>query len=98
MRVNRGSERTCRDASASSYERLCNCGRIQDYYFGRGSFGAAVGGYYAQMVEDKLRVHSDYYLGKVEAVIYSVLALLLSVTVLAAIASAGKLLWDALSH
>jgi uncharacterized membrane protein (DUF373 family) len=50
------------------------------------------------MVEDKLRVHSDYYLGKVEAVIYSVLALLLSVTVLAAIASAGKLLWDALSH
>ena len=50
------------------------------------------------MVEDKLRVHSDYYLGKVEAVIYSILALLLSVTVLAAIASAGKLLWDALSH
>jgi hypothetical protein len=50
------------------------------------------------MVEDKLRVHSDYYLGKVEVVIYSVLALLLSVTVLAAIASAGKLLWDALSH
>src|SRR4030088_2299776 len=50
------------------------------------------------MVEDKLRVHSDYYLGRVEAVIYSVLALLLSVTVLAAIASAGKLLWDALSH
>src|SRR6266567_3870340 len=50
------------------------------------------------MVEDKLRNHFDYSLGKVEVVIYSVLALLLSVTVLAAIASAGKLLWDALSH
>jgi hypothetical protein len=50
------------------------------------------------MVEDKLRDHADYYLGKLEAVIYSVLGLLLSVTVLAAIASAGKLLWDALSH
>src|SRR5438105_13474899 len=50
------------------------------------------------MVEDKLRDHFDNSLGKVEVVIYSVLALLLSVTVLAAIASAGKLLWDALSH
>src|SRR5438445_10740136 len=50
------------------------------------------------MVEDKLRDHFDYSLGKVEVVIYSVLALLLSVTVLAAIASSGKLLWDALSH
>ena len=50
------------------------------------------------MVEDKLRDHFDYSLGKVEMVIYSVLGLLLSVTVLAAIASAGKLLWDALSH
>jgi len=50
------------------------------------------------MVEDKLRDHFDYSLGKVEVVIYSILALLLSVTVLAAIASAGKLLWDALSH
>src|SRR5207253_6755438 len=50
------------------------------------------------MVEDKLRDHFDYSLGKVEVVIYSVLALLLSVTILAAIASAGKLLWDALSH
>src|SRR5947208_14494094 len=50
------------------------------------------------MVEDKLRNHFDYSLGKVEVVIYSVLARLLSGTVLAAIASAGKLLWDALSH
>jgi hypothetical protein len=30
--------------------------------------------------------------------IYSILAVLLSVTALAAIASAGKLLWDGLSH
>jgi uncharacterized membrane protein (DUF373 family) len=50
------------------------------------------------MVEDKLRRDLDYYFGKAEVVIYSVLALLLSVTVLAAIASAGKLLWNALSH
>src|SRR5207245_9309483 len=50
------------------------------------------------MVEDKLRDHFDNSLGKVEVVIYSILPLLLSVTVLAAIASAGKLLWDALSH
>src|SRR5436853_6361645 len=50
------------------------------------------------MVEDKLRDHFGYSVGKVEVVIYSILALLLSVTVLAAIASAGKLLWDALSH
>src|SRR6266566_1984124 len=50
------------------------------------------------MVEDKLRDHFDYSLAKIEVAIYSVLALLLSVTILAAIASAGKLLWDALSH
>src|SRR5947208_15819565 len=50
------------------------------------------------MVEDKLRDHFDYSRGEVEVLIYSVLARLLSGTVLAAIASAGKLLWDALSH
>jgi uncharacterized membrane protein (DUF373 family) len=50
------------------------------------------------MVEDKLRNHFDYYLGRIEVVIYSILALLLSVTVLAAIAGAAKLLWEALSH
>src|SRR5207245_5197679 len=50
------------------------------------------------MVKDNVRDHFDYSLGKVEVLIYSVLALLLSVTVLAGIASAGKLLWDALSH
>jgi len=33
------------------------------------------------MVEDRLRRHSDYCLGKTEIVIYSVLAVLLAVTV-----------------
>ncbi len=32
------------------------------------------------MVEDRLRHHFDYYLGKTEIVIYSVLAVLLAVT------------------
>jgi uncharacterized membrane protein (DUF373 family) len=50
------------------------------------------------MVEDNLRDRFDYYLGKAEVVIYSILALLLLSTVFAAIASAGKLLWDALRH
>jgi hypothetical protein len=50
------------------------------------------------MVEDNLRHRFDYHLGKIEVTIYSILALLLSVTVFAAIASAGKLLWEALTH
>jgi uncharacterized membrane protein (DUF373 family) len=45
------------------------------------------------MVEDKLRHHFDYYLGKTEVVIYSVLAVLLAVTALVTIASAGQILW-----
>jgi uncharacterized membrane protein (DUF373 family) len=51
-----------------------------------------------QMVQDNLRQRFDHYLGRAEVAIYSILALLLSVTVFAGIASAGKLLWDALSH
>lgn len=50
------------------------------------------------MVEDRLRLHFGDYLGKAEVAIYSILAVLLSVTALAAIASAGKLLWGGLSH
>lgn len=50
------------------------------------------------MVEGNLRDHIDRHLGKVEVTIYLILALLLSVTTLAAIASAGKLLADALTH
>ncbi len=51
-----------------------------------------------QMVEDRLRLHFGDYLGKAEVAIYSILAVLLSITALAAIASAGKLLWDGLSQ
>lgn len=50
------------------------------------------------MVEDKLRHHFSEYLGKAEATIYSILAVLLSITALVAIASAARLLWDGLSH
>jgi uncharacterized membrane protein (DUF373 family) len=50
------------------------------------------------MVDDKLRDRFDHYLSRVEVTIYSILAVLLSVTVLAGIVSAGKLLWDALRH
>jgi uncharacterized membrane protein (DUF373 family) len=50
------------------------------------------------MVEEKLRYRFDYFLAKAEVGIYSVLAVLLWITILAAIAGAGKLLWNALSH
>jgi uncharacterized membrane protein (DUF373 family) len=50
------------------------------------------------MVEEKLRVHFGDYLGKAEVAIYSVLAVLLFITALAEFGSAGKLLWDGLSH
>jgi len=50
------------------------------------------------MVEDKLRRHFDYYLGKTEIVIYSVLAVLLAVTAFVTIATAGQILWTALSR
>jgi uncharacterized membrane protein (DUF373 family) len=51
-----------------------------------------------RMVEETLREHFDRYLGKTEIAIYSTLSLLLTITVLAGIASASKLLWDALAH
>jgi uncharacterized membrane protein (DUF373 family) len=50
------------------------------------------------MVQDKLRLTFGDYLGKAEVAIYSVLAVLLSITALATIASAGKQLWDSVSH
>ena len=50
------------------------------------------------MVEDRFRHYFGNHLGKAEVAIYTILAVLLSVTALAAIASAGKLLWDGLSH
>src|SRR6195256_9317 len=50
------------------------------------------------MVEDRLRRHFDYCLGKTEILIYSVLAVLLAVTAFVTIATAGQILWIDLSH
>jgi hypothetical protein len=50
------------------------------------------------MIEGTVRHHFGDYLSKAEVIIYSVLAVLLSITALMSIASAGRLLWDALSH
>jgi len=47
---------------------------------------------------EKLRINFGDYLGHAEVVIYSVLALLLFITALATIASAGKMLWEGLVH
>src|ERR1700676_99229 len=52
----------------------------------------------SDMVEDRLRRRFDYYLGKTEIVIYSVLAVLLAVTAFVTIATAGQILWIGLSH
>src|SRR6202166_4567842 len=52
----------------------------------------------SDMVEDRLRHRFDYYLGKTEIVIYSVLAVLLAVTAFVTIATAGQILWIGLSH
>jgi hypothetical protein len=43
---------------------------------------------------DRLRIYFNDCLGKAELGIYSILAVLLSITALATMASAGKLLWD----
>jgi phosphate-starvation-inducible protein E len=48
--------------------------------------------------KDRLRIHFNDCLGKAELAIYSTLAVLLSVTALATMASAGKLLWDGFSQ
>jgi hypothetical protein len=50
----------------------------------------------SKMVKDKdrLRIYFNDCLGKAELGIYSILAVLLSITALATMASAGKLLWD----
>ncbi len=50
------------------------------------------------MVEDKLRRNFDYSLGQAEVVIYSVLGLLLAVSSLVTLATAGAILWSSLSH
>src|SRR5580693_3129183 len=50
------------------------------------------------MVEDRIRRHFDYYLGKTEVLIYSILAVLLAVTALVTIATATEILWIGLRH
>jgi len=50
------------------------------------------------MVEDKLRRNFDFYLGKTEVAVYSVLALLLSITALVTLTTAGEILWNSLRH
>ena len=51
-----------------------------------------------RMAEQKLGHYFPDYLGKIEAAIYYVLAVLLSATALLTIATAGELLWDGLIH
>jgi uncharacterized membrane protein (DUF373 family) len=50
------------------------------------------------MADEKLRVHFSDYIGKAEVVLYSLLAVLLFVTALAASVSAGRLLWQGIVH
>jgi uncharacterized membrane protein (DUF373 family) len=50
------------------------------------------------MGDDRLRDRFGKYLDKAEVGIYSVLAVLLSITALVGIASATRLLWDGLRH
>src|ERR1700681_2733109 len=50
------------------------------------------------MKQTTAREHFSGYLGHAEIVIYSILALLLALTALVTIASAGKMLWDGLRH
>jgi uncharacterized membrane protein (DUF373 family) len=50
------------------------------------------------MAEERYRHHFGDYLGKAEVAVYSVLAILLSITALAAIGSASVLLWQGFVH
>ncbi len=50
------------------------------------------------MAQEKLRVHFSDYLGSAEVVIYTILAVLLFITALATIGSAGKTLWEGFAH
>jgi Phosphate-starvation-inducible E family len=54
--------------------------------------------YSTQMIEGTVRHRFGDYLSKAEVAIYSVLAVLLSLTALMAMVNAGRLLWDALVH
>jgi uncharacterized membrane protein (DUF373 family) len=50
------------------------------------------------MPQEKLRVHFSHYLSQAEVFIYTVLAVLIFITALGAIATAGKILWDGFAH
>src|SRR3981189_2629928 len=50
------------------------------------------------MDEERLRHTFDFYLGKTEIVVYSVLAVLLVATAFVTIATAGQILWAGLTH
>ncbi|MGD0544942.1 MAG: phosphate-starvation-inducible PsiE family protein [Candidatus Acidiferrales bacterium] len=50
------------------------------------------------MADEKLRAFFSDFLVKAEVLIYTVLALLIFITALGSIASAGKLLWDGFAH
>jgi uncharacterized membrane protein (DUF373 family) len=50
------------------------------------------------MVEEKIRANFGDYLAHAEVAIYSVLAVLLSITALATVANAAKMLWDGIGH
>jgi hypothetical protein len=61
-------------------------------------WAAALVGEVDVMASGTLRHHFDEFLGDAEMAIYSVLAVLLSATIVAAIASACKLLFDSVIH
>jgi hypothetical protein len=61
-------------------------------------WAAALVGEVDVMARGTLRHHFDEFLGDAEMAIYSVLAVLLSATIVAAIASACKLLFDSVIH
>jgi uncharacterized membrane protein (DUF373 family) len=50
------------------------------------------------MAEEKLRHFFSGFLVKAEVIIYAALAVLIFVTALGSVASAGKLLWDGFAH
>lgn len=51
-----------------------------------------------EKAEENVRAHLADYIGKAEIVVYSVVAVLLFVTAMAASVSAGKLLWHDFSQ
>jgi hypothetical protein len=50
------------------------------------------------MADEKLRAFFSHFLAKAEVLIYTLLAVLLFITALGSMASAGKILWDAFAH